>query len=112
MPNQKKSKSVPEKAPQKKVKDEVSPAEKPEPKKKVSRAKAKPTKEEALKMLQDASGELKQIIYDLKEDDLKLCSLQLKRVPELVRETLKNLEEDKQELDEEYEELLKLPAEN
>ena len=36
-----------------------------------SRAKKIPTKEEALKLLSDTSIELKQIIQDLKEDEMK-----------------------------------------
>ena len=64
-------------------------------------------------MLQDASKELKQIIQDLKDDELKLAPLssQLKRVPELIQETIKNLEEDEQELNENYDEILAQPEE-
>ena len=50
----------------------------PEPKQRKSRAKPKPTKEEAIKMLQDASNDLKQIIIDLREDEQRVASLHLK----------------------------------
>ena len=76
---------------------------KKEPKKRAP--KKKPTKEEGLKMLLDTSNELKQIINDLKEDEIKLCQMHFKRVPDLVKETIKNLEEDLIELDERYKEL-------
>ncbi len=83
---------------------------KPEPKKRAPRVKkAPPTKEESLKMLSDASCELKQIILDLKEDEMKLSCMQLKRVPELVKETINNLEEDVEEIEEEHQELLNKP---
>ena len=35
----------------------------------------------------------------------------LKRVPELLKETITNMEEDQQEIDEKYQELLTLPDE-
>lgn len=85
--------------------------EKKEPKKRVSRAKPKPTKEQVLKMLSDSSTEVKQIIQEIKEEEKKLIGQPLKRVFELITETVKNLEEDLQEIDEEYKELLALPAE-
>ena len=62
----------------------------PEPKPRKSRAKPEPTKEEAIKMLQDASNDLKQIILELKEDEQRVASMQLKKVPELIKETLCN----------------------
>ena len=43
---------------------------KAEPKKRASRAKKQPTRDEALKMLLDASNELKQNIQDLKNKDI------------------------------------------
>ncbi len=82
-----------------------------EPKKRASRAKKQPTKEELIKMLSDSSNELKQIMVDLKEDECKLQGLQLKKVPELLKETLSNLEEDQKEIDDKVEELKSLPEE-
>ena len=80
----------------------------PVPKKRAPRdKKAPPTKEKFLKILPDASCELKQIITDLKEDEMKLLCMQLKRVPELVKETISNVQEDVKEIDEEYRELLR-----
>ena len=79
----------------------------PVPKKRAPRVKkAPPTKEESLKILSDASCELTQIITDLKDDEMKLSCMQMKRVPELVKETLRNLEEDVKEIEVEYRELL------
>ena len=71
-----------------------------------SRAKKIPTKEEALKLLSDTSIELKQIIQDLKEDEMKISCMQLKKVPELIKETLCNLDEDLNEIEEQHQELL------
>lgn len=81
-----------------------------EPKKRAPRAKkVPPTREESLKILTDASAELKQIIEDLKEDQMKISCMQLKKVPELLKETISNLEEDVQDIEEEHEELLSKP---
>lgn len=74
-----------------------------------SRAKKIPTKEEALKLLSDTSIELKQIIQDLKEDEMKISCMHLKKVPELVKETLCNLDEDLKEIEEQHQELLSHP---
>ena len=49
-------------------------------------------------------------MQDLKEDESRIQGLGLKRVPELVKETIKNLDEDIQDMQEEYEELSKQPA--
>ncbi|HRP37985.1 MAG TPA: hypothetical protein PLS50_09335 [Candidatus Dojkabacteria bacterium] len=68
--------------------------------------KPKPTKEEILKVLSDGSKELVQIIQELKEDEVKLPGMNFKRIPELVQETIKNLEEDKLDIDEEYNEVM------
>jgi Zn-dependent M16 (insulinase) family peptidase len=89
--------------------EKKSVEENPEPKKRVSRAKKQLTKEETLKMLEDATNEMTRIIQDLKDDEMILPSLALKKVPELVKETIKNLEEDKKELDEQHEAVLALP---
>ena len=77
------------------------------PKPRKSRAKPKPTKEEMMKLLSDSSNELKQIIKELKEDEVQLLAsgLAFKRVSELMKETISNLEEDVQEIDEQLEEL-------
>ena len=76
-----------------------------------SRAKKQPTREEALKSLLDTSNELKQIILDLKEDESKLSGMasQFKKVPELLKVTIENMEEDQKEIDEHYQEILALP---
>ena len=81
----------------------------PEPKPRKSGAKPKPTKEEAIKMLQDASNDLKQIIIDLREDEQRVASLQLKKLPELIKETLCNLAEDQEEIEEQLTELRSSP---
>lgn len=76
----------------------VAPATDVKPKR--TRApKKQPTKEEMLKMLTDSSTELKQIIQDLKEDETKIAGLSLKQLPLLISETLKNLNEDCDEID-------------
>ena len=81
------------------------------PKKRKSRAKQPPTKEESMKALMDTSNELKQIVVDLKEDETKLSGMTLKQLPALLKETLQNLDEDIKEIDEQYNELLALPSE-
>ncbi len=79
--------------------------------KKRGRTKKQLTKEEKLKLLSDASNELKQIMQDLKEDESRIQGLGLKEFQtELVKETIKNLDEDIQDMQEEYEELSKQPA--
>ena len=74
------------------------------------------TREDALKMLTDTCNELKQIIQDLKEDQMKLQSVSpsmpLKKVNDLINETLNNLNEDLEEINEKYEELKSLPEES
>ena len=90
---------------------QTAPAEemsKDEPKKRKSRAKPQPTREELLKMLSVSSNDIKTIIHDLKEDEQKLLSIPLKQIPELLKETLNNLDEDMKEIDEQYKELLSL----
>jgi len=85
------------------------PSAEPGPKKRASRAKAKPTREELIKMLLDSSNEIKQIIQELKEDETRIQTLSLKKVPELLKETIQNMEEDKQEIDDKYKELMECP---
>lgn len=85
-------------------KDEVAKVPKV-PKKRASRAKKEPTKEETMALLLNASNEVKQVIQELKEDENKLSGLDLKKVPDLLKETIENLEEDLKEIDEQYEEL-------
>ncbi len=68
--------------------------------------KQPPTKEETLKMLLLTINELKQIVQDLKEDEMKVSSLPLKKIPELLKETISNLEEDLEEIQSKYDELL------
>jgi len=78
---------------------------------KVVKVLPEPTKEEMLKMLTDSSTGLKQIIQDLKEDETKIAGLSLKQLPLLISETLKNLNEDCDEIDAEYKEILAAPTE-
>ena len=59
-----------------------------EPKQRKSRAKPKPTREEAIKMLSDASTDIKLIIKDLEEDQQRLQGQSFKKLPELVKETI------------------------
>ena len=68
--------------------------------------KQQPTKEETLKMLLDTSNELKQIILDLKDDEMKVSNMSLKRIPDLIKETISNLEEDENEIKTKYNELM------
>lgn len=81
----------------------------PAPKQRASRAKKPKTKEELIKMLLDSSDEIKLIIQELKEDETKIQGMDLKKVPELLKETINNMDEDQKELDEKYQELLSLP---
>ena len=64
-------------------------------------------------MLKNASIELEKIIQDLKSEETKIQSvvqsLSLKRIPELITTTLSNLAEDKQEMDDNYENLKSQP---
>jgi hypothetical protein len=53
--------------------------------------------------------ELKQIIVDLKDEQVKIVPLNLKRLPELITETLKNLDEDVEDIQEKYDDLLAAP---
>ena len=87
----------------------VPAAELAEPKKRASRAKTKPTRDELIKMLSDSSNEIKQIIQELKEDETRINGMGLKKLPELVKETIQNMEEDKQEIDDKYKELMECP---
>jgi hypothetical protein len=63
-----------------------------------------------MKILQDSSAELKQILQELREDENKIQGLGLKKIPELVKETIKNLDDDIKDMQEECEELSKLPS--
>lgn len=81
-----------------------------EPKVRKPRAKKqKPTKEEALKLLQDAANEIKQEIEELKEDESRLSSMGFKRVPALVKDELEDLADDLAECEAEYEALKNSP---
>src|SRR4051812_25386432 len=80
-----------------------------EPKQRKSRAKPKPTREEAIKMLQDASNDIKQIIQDLREDEARLPGLNFKKIPELVKETLGNLAEDLEDMEADLEDMRSNP---
>lgn len=91
-----------------KMKKEVKPGAEPKVRKARTK-KAKPTKAEALKLLEDAANEIKQAIQELKEDEAKLPSMGLKRVPELVKDELEDLAEDLIECETEYEDLKNKP---
>jgi hypothetical protein len=80
-----------------------------EKKPRASRAKKVPTKQEAMSMLLNASNELKQVIQDLKDDQMKLSSMPLKKANELLKESISNIEEDLQDILENYEQLKLLP---
>lgn len=80
-----------------------NPTEQASKKKRAPRAKKQPqTKEETLKLLQDALDELKQIVIDLKEDEVKLSGLSLKKIPELLQKTFVSLEDDIKEVQDKY----------
>ena len=83
--------------------------ETPEPKKRASRAKKQPTYQETLKMLQDNLIELRAVVQELKDDETRVQGMGLKKVPELLKETIQNLEEDLKEMDEACQELLAHP---
>ena len=60
-------------------------------------------------MLLDASNDLKQVIQDLKEDQMRLASMPLKKTNELLKESITNIEEDLEDILENYEQLKLLP---
>jgi hypothetical protein len=117
MSNVKKSSKVPKVVKVEKNKSipvvESESPQKREPKKRASRAKKQPTKEDALKILMEDSNSLKKLIEDLKADEIKLQSsgLLLKCVPELIKGELQNLDEEQKEVDEKYQEVLAIPDE-
>jgi len=82
---------------------------KPKAERKPRAKKQPPTKAETLKLLLDTIADLKQIIVDLKDEQAKIGPLNLKRLPELITETLHNLEEDAEEMQEKHDELLAAP---
>lgn len=83
--------------------------EKKEPKKR-GRVKAPPpTREETLKLLSDMKEQLNGLVRDLKEEEQKVLPLQLIAVPELIKATLQNLEEDLEEVEEKTKEVTVLP---
>ena len=86
---------------------------KPEPKKRQSRARKQPTRDEALQQLTEASNGLKKLIVDLKDDEMKLKSsgLVLTHVSELIEGELDNLAEELKDVDQNYQEVLAMPAE-
>ena len=89
------------------------PIVKPEPKRRASRAKKAPTRDEALQLLLEASNGLKKLIVDLKDDETKLKSsgLVLTHVSELIEGELENLAEELKDVDQNYQEVLAMPAE-
>ena len=84
-----------------------------EPPKRKSRAKKPPTRDEALQQLLEASNGLKKLIVDLKDDETKLKSsgLVLTHVSELIEGELENLAEELKDVDQNYQEVLAMPAE-
>ena len=89
------------------------PIVKPEPKKRPSRAKKPPTRDEALQQLLETSNGLKKLIVDLKDDETKLKSsgLVLTHVSELIEGELENLAEELKDVDQNYQEVLEMPTE-
>ena len=89
------------------------PIVKPEPKKRPSRAKKPPTRDEALQQLLEASNGLKKLLVDLKDDETKLKSsgLVLTHVSELIEGELENLAEELKDVDQNYQEVLEMPTE-
>ena len=85
---------------------------KPEPKKRPSRARKQPTRDEALQQLMEASNGLKRLIVDLKGDETKMKSsgLVLTHVSELIQGELDNLAEELKDVDQNYQEVLAMPA--
>jgi septation ring formation regulator EzrA len=71
--------------------------------------KPKLTKQQHLEQLDNDIQCLKQVVEELREDEKRIASLSLKRVPELLQETFKNLEEDIEELENGYKELSSQP---
>ena len=78
-----------------------------------SRARKPPTRDEALQQLMEASNGLKKLIVDLKDDEMKLKSsgLVLTHVSELIEGELENLAEELKDVDQNYQEVLAMPAE-
>lgn len=75
------------------------------------KARAKPTKQELIKFFQDSMNELKQIVSELNEEEVKIRGLQLKQLPLLINETLQNLDEDMKEFEEEIKNIEASPDE-
>jgi len=73
------SKSKKEKVPEEKSINLDENVSNPEPKKRGRVKKEPPTKEEQLKMLKQFSDELKLIIQDLKDDEMRIAPMQLKK---------------------------------
>ena len=74
-----------------------------EPKKRAPRKKKQVTKEERLQLLTESLNQIKQFIEDLKAEEQKISCLNLKSIPELVKETLEDLDEDMKEISDEIE---------
>ena len=89
------------------------PMVKTEPKKRASRARKQPTRDEALQQLLDASNGLKKLIVDFKDDEMKLKSSGwvLTHVFEMIEGELENLAEELKDVDQNYQEVLAMPAE-
>ena len=94
-------------------KSEPIPMLKSESKKRPLTAQKQPTRDEALQQLMEASNGLKKLIVDLKEDETKMKSsgLVLAHVSELIQGELDNLAEELKDVDQNYQEVLAMPAE-
>jgi len=80
------------------VKKEVDPNA-PKPAKKPRAKKAAPTKEEVLKELDTSLAALRVLVNELTDDKNKIPPSVFKNIPALVDETLKNLAEDIDEIE-------------
>ena len=80
------------------VKKEVDPNA-PKPAKKPRAKKAAPTKEEVLKELDTSLAALRVLVSELTDDKNKIPPSVFKNIPALVDETLKNLAEDIDEIE-------------
>ncbi len=81
---------------------EMPPKEK---KPRASRAKKQPTREEAIDMLEEATRELNELINGLLEDEAKLVGMSLKKVPDLIKDSISDFQEDMAEIKDELEHL-------
>jgi protein subunit release factor A len=72
--------------------------------------KAPKTKEQILSELMEQINEYKKMLEDLKGEQNRINGLQLKAIPELVTEELEELQQDIDEVQAKYNELLAAPS--